>query len=96
VTLHIPIKEAKNRLSELVRLFEAGERVVVTRNGEPVAELAKPRRGGLDLEALAAWKEERGFPEAIFGPVSSDFDDPLPEDFLSTAWNESLARQTGR
>lgn len=93
MTIHVPIKEAKNRLSELARKFEAGERVIVTRNGKPVFELATPRRGGLDLDALAAWKEERGLPETIFGPVPDDFDDPLPEDFLITPWSESLARQ---
>ncbi len=84
MTIQVPIKEAKNRLSELARKFEAGERVVVTRNGRPVFELAEPRRGGVDFDALDRWKEERGLPNFLVGPLPDDFDDPLPEDFLST------------
>jgi antitoxin (DNA-binding transcriptional repressor) of toxin-antitoxin stability system len=83
MTIHVSIKDAKNRLSELVRCFEDGERVVITRNGEPVFEMAPPRRGGVDFEALDRWKRERGL-TTIFGDVPADFDDPLPEDFLIT------------
>jgi antitoxin (DNA-binding transcriptional repressor) of toxin-antitoxin stability system len=85
MTIHVSIKDAKNRLSELVRAVEEGERVVVTRRGEPVAEMGppKPRRAGLDFEALRRWKLERGV-ASVAGPMSPDFDDELPEDFLST------------
>ena len=34
--------EAKNRLPELIRAVEAGEQVVITRHGRPVAQLARP------------------------------------------------------
>ena len=34
----VNMHEAKTRLSELVRLVEAGEKVVVARNGTPVVE----------------------------------------------------------
>jgi antitoxin (DNA-binding transcriptional repressor) of toxin-antitoxin stability system len=84
MSVHVPIKEAKNRLSELLRLMEAGERVIVTRRGEPAFEMVKPRRGGVDFEALDRWKEERGLPHHLVGPLPKDFDDPLPEDFLIT------------
>jgi prevent-host-death family protein len=33
---------AKNRLPELIRAVEAGERIVITRHGKPVAQLAPP------------------------------------------------------
>ena len=41
--------EAKSRLSELIRLAEAGDEVIVARNGRPVAKLipwppARPER----------------------------------------------------
>jgi prevent-host-death family protein len=36
--------EAKNRLSALLDLVEAGEEVVITRNGKPVARLSPPER----------------------------------------------------
>jgi len=40
--------EAKAKLSDLLRRAEAGEEIVVTRNGEPVAKLIpiRPRVGG--------------------------------------------------
>ncbi|MFN3944083.1 MAG: type II toxin-antitoxin system Phd/YefM family antitoxin [Allosphingosinicella sp.] len=80
---HVSIKEAKDRLTALVRDAEAGEHIVVTRNGKPVAEIVphRERKGGIDFEALRRWKEERGY----FGKlveIPDDFDDPLPEDFL--------------
>jgi prevent-host-death family protein len=80
----VSIKEAKDRLSELIRLAEAGEMVVITRNGEPVGNLVghkKPR--GLNFEALRQYKREHGI-DKFFTYVAPDFDDPLPEDFLIT------------
>jgi len=80
---HVSIKEAKNCLPALVREVENGEHVVITRNGEPVAEVIphKRKKGGLNFEALERWKEERGYTRLV-GPIPDDFDDPLPEDFL--------------
>ena len=80
----VSIKDAKNRLSELARLVENGETIVVTRNGKPVMELVPPKRkGGLDLEAGRKFLRERGVTQ-FFSYVADDFDDPLPEDFLIT------------
>jgi prevent-host-death family protein len=79
---HVPIKIAKDQLTQLAREAEAGEHIVITRNGRPVAELGPVRkRGGLDFEALERWKKERGYTRVV-GPIPHDFDDPLPEDFL--------------
>ncbi len=40
--------DAKSGLSDLLRRAEAGEEIIVTRNGEPVAKLVpvRPRVGG--------------------------------------------------
>lgn len=78
----VSIKDAKNRLTELARQVEAGETVVVTRNGKPAFDMVphKPK-GGLDLEAGRRFLEERGIKE-VFSYVAEDFDEPLPEDFL--------------
>ena len=38
----VGIAEAKNMLPELIRAVEAGEQVVITRHGVPVAQLAPP------------------------------------------------------
>jgi prevent-host-death family protein len=82
---HVSIREAKDRLPAIVRAAESGERVVITRNGKPVADVIahEPHKGGVDLEALRRWKAERGI-ERIVEYIPDDFDDPLPEDFLIT------------
>ncbi|RYG85198.1 MAG: type II toxin-antitoxin system prevent-host-death family antitoxin [Alphaproteobacteria bacterium] len=80
----IPIRDAKNRLTELARRVEDGERFTVTRNGKPVMELVPAKKqGGIDWEGLEAYKRENGITH-FFGDIPADFDDPLPEDFLIT------------
>ena len=39
MTIHVNIGEAKTRLSELLRAMKSGERVIISRDGEPEAEL---------------------------------------------------------
>ena len=51
----VPIKEAKSRLSELGRMVDAGERVVITKNGIPAYELKPVRRGGIDFDAIGRY-----------------------------------------
>ncbi len=81
--MNVSIKEAKNKLSELVRRAEAGERVVITRDGKPVADLSlhQEKKGGLDFAALRAYKELHGIKKFV-EYIPEDFDEPLPEDFL--------------
>jgi prevent-host-death family protein len=68
--IQVNMHEAKTRLSSLVQLVEQGERVVIARDGVPVAEIvpheveAPPRKGG----------QLRG---QIW--ISDDFDAPMPE-----------------
>lgn len=40
--MEVSVAQAKNQLPKLIRAFEQGERVVITRNGKPVAQLAPP------------------------------------------------------
>jgi prevent-host-death family protein len=78
----VSIKDAKNRLTAIIRAVEGGQNVVLTRNGKPVADIVRyVRKGGIDLEGLRRWKEENGY-TMVAGPIPEDFDDPLPEDFL--------------
>ncbi|MGY1840269.1 MULTISPECIES: type II toxin-antitoxin system Phd/YefM family antitoxin [unclassified Modestobacter] len=53
----VSVAEARARFSELLDAAEAGETVVITRRGEPVAELRgrprSPRTGARDLSWLA-------------------------------------------
>jgi len=62
----VSIAEAKNRLPQLIRAVEAGEEVVITRHGTPVAQLNLPpteRRkvvfGGMKgrIELLPGWND---------------------------------------
>jgi len=80
----VSIKDAKNRLTELARKVEKGETIVITRNGEPVADLVphKKKKGGTDWEAGYRFMRENGID--FSGELAPDWDDPLPEDFLIT------------
>ena len=42
VGMDVSVAEARNHLTRLIRAVEAGERVVITRNGRPVAQLMPP------------------------------------------------------
>jgi prevent-host-death family protein len=53
---NVSLTEAKARLSRLVELAAAGEIVVITRHGKPVAQIAaaEPRRKPIDVTSLRA------------------------------------------
>lgn len=81
----VPIKEAKAKLTELLRQVEAGEKIVLTRHGKPVADLVPHAVGAEEkpmsvLERLEAW--HKAHPSPDIGWIADDFDEPLPEDFL--------------
>ncbi len=71
----VNVHEAKTHLSRLLARVEAGEEVVITRNGKPVARLVSAERRG------------RRQPDKFRGRASVDdsFFDPLPEEELA-AW----------
>jgi prevent-host-death family protein len=66
----VGLKVLKNKLSEYVRLAAAGETVVVTDRGRPVAELVPPQR---KPESVI----ERGIREGWVRPAKRPFA-PLP------------------
>jgi antitoxin (DNA-binding transcriptional repressor) of toxin-antitoxin stability system len=53
----VGIREIKNRMSEFIRKAKAGERIVVTERGKPVAVITRP--GGIDYEAIEGMIHER-------------------------------------
>lgn len=70
----VSIHEAKTHLSRLIKKIEAGDEVMITNNGRPVATLIapKPKKRILgDLEHLAH-----------LYPIPADFDDPMPEEWF--------------
>ena len=59
--MEFPIRDAKARLSELVAAARKGERVIITRHGQPTAELVRcDRRGGIDFDKLEAARQRLG------------------------------------
>jgi prevent-host-death family protein len=51
----VGIFQAKSRLSELVSQVERGERVLLTRNGRPVAEIVPVSSDKKKAEAAMKW-----------------------------------------
>jgi prevent-host-death family protein len=79
---HVSVKQAKDTLPALLREVEGGARIVITRNGKPVAEVVPLElRGGLNWQVIEDWKKELGV-DRLVTYIAPDFDDPLPEDFL--------------
>ncbi|MFN4296436.1 MAG: type II toxin-antitoxin system Phd/YefM family antitoxin [Brevundimonas sp.] len=76
---HVPLSEAKGRLAELVRRAEAGEEVVVTRNGHEVVELVR-RRPRLSREEKV--QLIRKLQKAAQAKLPPDFDAARSQDFL--------------
>ena len=73
--LKVNVHEAKTNLSRLLAQVEAGEEVVIARNGKPVAQLVACRPRG------------KRRPDVLKGKITvpDSFFDPLPEDELR-AW----------
>ncbi len=77
--MELPIRDAKARLSELVAAARRGERVIITRHGQPTAELVRcDRRGGIDFDKLEAARRRlgiegdgEGWPEEFNDPAFS-------------------------
>ena len=77
--MEFAIREAKARLSELVAAARNGERVVITKHGQPAVELVRcDQHGGIDFEKLEAARrrlgitgEGEGWPEAYNDPAFS-------------------------
>jgi prevent-host-death family protein len=67
----VGMHEAKTNLSKLVERVEAGEEVVITRNGTPVAQLVPVVKKGKRTEILGSMKGQ------IW--MADDFDE-LPDD----------------
>ncbi|MCY4113377.1 MAG: type II toxin-antitoxin system prevent-host-death family antitoxin [Chloroflexi bacterium] len=73
--MEIALAEAKARLSELVTAAQRGERVVISKDGEPAAELVRCRKaGGIDFDRLNAARKRLGIDENA-NEWPPDFDD---------------------
>ena len=54
--VQVNIREAKTQLSRLLKLVEAGEEVVIARNGVPVARLVATGKKAQEAVSLTTWK----------------------------------------
>ena len=72
----VNVGEAKTNLSRLLAQVEAGEDVVIARNGKPVARLVRFQRQG--RPQFGSWKGRIVLDDGFF--------DPFPEEELS-AWD---------
>ena len=74
----VTIRDLRNHGGEVLQRVEAGERLVVTRSGRPVAELRPVVTHTLTSEALLArW---RHVPEISFEALRRDIDAVLDPD----------------
>ena len=71
----VNVHEAKSQLSRLLAQVEAGEEVIIARNGKPVARLAPVQMRGKPRPDV--FKGKFVLPDSFF--------DPLPEEELK-AW----------
>ena len=83
----VTIREAEERIGELLQRVRDGEHVVVTEDGKPIASLvsatayaesAEGQTGSDIFERSRRWMSERGIDQP-FSYVAPDFDAPLPE-----------------
>ena len=71
----VNVREAKTNLSRLLAQVEAGEEVIIVRDGKPVARLAPVQKRGKRQPGV--FKGKFVLPDSFF--------DPLPEEELK-AW----------
>ena len=57
---HVGIKQAREALPDLVHRAEAGEEIVITRQGRPVARLVGTPRGPRALPTLRSFRRSLG------------------------------------
>jgi len=75
--MELAIREAKARLSALIAAARSGERVVITRHGQPAVELVRcDQRGGMDFKKLQEARQRLGIAGEGEG-WPEEFDDPV-------------------
>jgi prevent-host-death family protein len=80
----IPLEQAQQQLAQLLDRLAAGEELVITRGGQPVARIV-PERGGGGSGAADGRVNGAHNPDRVLGSakglihISDDFDAPLDE-----------------
>ena len=91
--MEMSVREARAYFAHALEAAERGERVTITKNGKPVAELGPPKvstlpdtPGGLDWERMARVRQELGL-DRYDGPP---LDEAWREAFDDPAWGREL------
>ena len=71
----VTIHEAKTHLSRLIEEVTAGEEVIISKAGKPVARLVRFEEAKLPKRKLGLLKGKLAIPD--------DFDSPMPDDLLA-------------
>ncbi len=69
-TKQVNLREAKTRLSQLLKEAAAGTTIVIAKDGEPMAKLVSLRFGAKPVREPGMWAGK--------GWIADDFDAPLP------------------
>ena len=64
----VNVHEAKTHLSKLLARVEAGEEVVIARNGKPVARLVKCKARGKPQAGV--WKDKIKIHDSFYDPMT--------------------------
>lgn len=74
--MELSIREAKARFAEAAAAADRGERVIITKHGQPFVELiAARKKGGMDFDKAAAVRRELGI-DGVRVELPDNFDDP--------------------
>lgn len=86
--MEMSVREARAQFAHALAAAERGERVTITKNGSPIAELGPPtpKKGGLDWDRLERVRREMGLDKYDGPPL----DEAWRERFDDPAWAREL------
>jgi len=73
--MELSVHDAEARFEEIVEAAARGERVIVTKDGQPFIEVVAARKRGLNFEARDRYLREMGL-ENLKIEIPDYFDDP--------------------
>jgi prevent-host-death family protein len=76
----VNMHEAKTQFSKLIAKVEAGEDVIIARNGKPVAKL---------IRIMPTKRAKFGFAKGTI-KIIGDINDPMPDEWLEMFYNAPL------
>ncbi len=88
--MELSIREARAQFAKAIEAAQRGERVTITKNGKPVAELVPPApavKKGFDWEKLEAVRRKLGLDKM---PLERELDEKWREEFDDPAWGREL------